>query len=259
MPTVQQWGRRESIIWPPRGYLYTLGAFFLACVATDSSSTCAFNLACSRSNATTCPTTCAAKRRASRIQPANTRCCMFQTEKTGPRRARSGCATGFYAAVWRQATATDANPGSRNPWHLLPHARGPAQLSEQGNSCVDCALDIRGCSALQPLQDAALLWAHGVRPATSIFDPKGHRTHQATALRTPPQRPRARECEGVHCGRIRAMALGSRPMISSSRYASRAMQRTSISHRGRHRIRQVEHHPPDALPGRCARRQRHRL
>jgi type IV secretory pathway TraG/TraD family ATPase VirD4 len=34
MPTVQQWGRRESIFWPPRGYLYTLGAFFLACVAT---------------------------------------------------------------------------------------------------------------------------------------------------------------------------------------------------------------------------------
>ena len=34
MPAVQQWGRRESIIWPPRGYLYTFGAFFLACVAT---------------------------------------------------------------------------------------------------------------------------------------------------------------------------------------------------------------------------------
>jgi type IV secretory pathway TraG/TraD family ATPase VirD4 len=34
MPTVQQWGRRESVIWPPRGYLYTLGAFFLAIVAT---------------------------------------------------------------------------------------------------------------------------------------------------------------------------------------------------------------------------------
>jgi type IV secretory pathway TraG/TraD family ATPase VirD4 len=34
MPTVQQWGRKESIIWPPRGYLYTLGAFLLACVAT---------------------------------------------------------------------------------------------------------------------------------------------------------------------------------------------------------------------------------
>jgi hypothetical protein len=34
MPTVQEWGRKESIIWPPRGYLYTLGAFFLACVLT---------------------------------------------------------------------------------------------------------------------------------------------------------------------------------------------------------------------------------
>src|SRR5580658_6822796 len=34
MPTIQQWGRRESFIWPPRGYLYTLGALFLAIVAT---------------------------------------------------------------------------------------------------------------------------------------------------------------------------------------------------------------------------------
>jgi len=34
MTTVQQWGRKESLIWPPRGYLYTLGAFFLALVAT---------------------------------------------------------------------------------------------------------------------------------------------------------------------------------------------------------------------------------
>ena len=33
MTTVQQWGRRESIIWPPRGYLYTVGALFVACVA----------------------------------------------------------------------------------------------------------------------------------------------------------------------------------------------------------------------------------
>ena len=33
MPAVQQWGRRESIIWPPRHY-HTLGAIFLALVAT---------------------------------------------------------------------------------------------------------------------------------------------------------------------------------------------------------------------------------
>ena len=34
MSNVQQWGRRESIIWPPRGLLYTFGAFFLALIAT---------------------------------------------------------------------------------------------------------------------------------------------------------------------------------------------------------------------------------
>ena len=34
MPTVQQWGRKESIIWPPRTYLYTLSALFLALAAT---------------------------------------------------------------------------------------------------------------------------------------------------------------------------------------------------------------------------------
>lgn len=34
MANTQQWGRRESLIWPPRGYLYTLGALFLAVVVT---------------------------------------------------------------------------------------------------------------------------------------------------------------------------------------------------------------------------------
>jgi type IV secretory pathway TraG/TraD family ATPase VirD4 len=34
MSTVQQWGRKESIIWPPRGFPYTLGALFLSLVAT---------------------------------------------------------------------------------------------------------------------------------------------------------------------------------------------------------------------------------
>ena len=32
MTTVQQWGRRESIIWPPRGFYFTYGAIFLAAV-----------------------------------------------------------------------------------------------------------------------------------------------------------------------------------------------------------------------------------
>jgi hypothetical protein len=34
MPTVQEWGRKESIIWPPRGFYYSYGAIFLAVVVT---------------------------------------------------------------------------------------------------------------------------------------------------------------------------------------------------------------------------------
>jgi hypothetical protein len=34
MSTVQQWGRKESLIWPPQGYVYTLGAFVFACILT---------------------------------------------------------------------------------------------------------------------------------------------------------------------------------------------------------------------------------
>ena len=34
MATVQQWGRKESIIWPPRGYVYTLGTFIFSCILT---------------------------------------------------------------------------------------------------------------------------------------------------------------------------------------------------------------------------------
>ena len=34
MTTVQQWGRKESVIWPPRGFYYTCGAIFLAILVT---------------------------------------------------------------------------------------------------------------------------------------------------------------------------------------------------------------------------------
>ena len=36
MSSVQQWGRKESVIWPPRGYVYTLGAFIFACILTGA-------------------------------------------------------------------------------------------------------------------------------------------------------------------------------------------------------------------------------
>jgi len=35
MTTVQQWGRKESIIWPPRGFYYSYAAIFLAVVMSS--------------------------------------------------------------------------------------------------------------------------------------------------------------------------------------------------------------------------------
>ena len=32
MPATQTWGRKESWIWPPRGFYYTYGAIFIAIV-----------------------------------------------------------------------------------------------------------------------------------------------------------------------------------------------------------------------------------
>ena len=34
MTTSQKWGRKESLIWPPRGFYYSYGAVFLAIVFT---------------------------------------------------------------------------------------------------------------------------------------------------------------------------------------------------------------------------------
>ena len=130
MPTVQQWGRKESIIWPPRGYLYTLGAFFLACRRNRILRLLALSIwpaaAC---NATTCRTTCAAKPRASRIQSANTRCSMFQTGVSDRRAAlEADVQPGATPPFGGKPIAADAHPEGRSPWHLLPIARGPPQL-----------------------------------------------------------------------------------------------------------------------------------
>ena len=83
MPTVQQWGRKESIIWPPRGYLYTLGAFFSRCVATGFFVYLRFQFGLQPLQRYYLPYYLRSERRALRIQPANTRCSMFQTAKSG--------------------------------------------------------------------------------------------------------------------------------------------------------------------------------
>ena len=49
MPTTQ-WGRKETIIWPPHSPIYSYGAIFLSIVAAGLLFTCALALRSHRSN-----------------------------------------------------------------------------------------------------------------------------------------------------------------------------------------------------------------
>lgn len=64
MSTIQQWGRKESIIWPPRGFVYTFGAFLSACILIGFFIYIAFNFVFCRCNVTTSHTACGPKQRA---------------------------------------------------------------------------------------------------------------------------------------------------------------------------------------------------
>ena len=80
MPTVQQWGRRESIIWPPRTLsLYPQRSPFLARSDRILSSMFASSTAFHRSNATTCRTISAARCQVSRVIPTPISYSMFPT------------------------------------------------------------------------------------------------------------------------------------------------------------------------------------
>ena len=47
MPKVQQWGRAESLVWPPRGLYYTQAAIFIAVLLAGFLMYLRFNLALS--------------------------------------------------------------------------------------------------------------------------------------------------------------------------------------------------------------------
>jgi hypothetical protein len=76
MPSVQQWGRKESIIWPPRGYVYTLGAFIFACILAGIFVYFDFNTASPRSSVSPSPPTFGPKRPECLTRSASTSCSM---------------------------------------------------------------------------------------------------------------------------------------------------------------------------------------
>jgi hypothetical protein len=105
MPTVQQWGRRESIIWPPRGYLYTLGAFFLALRRDGILRLPALSIWPFTAR-TLLPAVLLRSETAGLTHSASKYQMLYVSDGETPGRPRSKrtCSRG-YAAVWRQAVA----------------------------------------------------------------------------------------------------------------------------------------------------------
>ena len=129
MPTVQQWGRRESIIWPPRGYLYTLGAFFLACVATGFFVYLRFQFGLQPLQRYYLPYYLRSET-AGMAHPASKYQMLYVSDGETPGReprSKRMCSR-FHAAVSRQAIALDANPGSRSPGPYLFRERPRATI-----------------------------------------------------------------------------------------------------------------------------------
>ena len=204
MPAVQQWGRRESIIWPPRHYLYTLGAIFLSLVATGFFVYVRFQFGLTPLERYYLPY-------------------YLRTELTGLTRPASSYQLLYVSdgkSRSRTALEADVKPGTTPQSDRTPFApcaflasaaaglplavpRTTTQLLKQVSSRLDRALGLCGYSSCPALYDATHFWPRGLRAATSIFRPQGYQAHQDTSLRAPPQRPRSCECQGLHRSRER--------------------------------------------------------
>ena len=193
-------GRKESIIWPPRGsYLY-LGAFFLAsCHRILRLHALPIRLSLRlqqyylpyylRSDA------------AGLMHPTSKyRIALCFGRRIALRRVclNRRCAAGRHTAIWRPSIPATAHSASARSHGLRPLMRGAtAHLPEQDAPCVDCALDYTDVP-LYDLFNAPFFGPAGSCPAASVFNPQRHRRHQTTTLWPPPQRSSPGQPEGVH-------------------------------------------------------------
>jgi len=255
MPTVQQWGRRESIIWP-RGYLYTLGAFFLACVATGFFIYLRFQFGLQPLQTLLPAYYLRSETAALRIHQQIRDAVCLGRRNTGRAALEAMCSRAL-RAVWRKGVALDTKPGNRSPWHLTSHARGTTNYQ---NKVIHAWMrtGYTGCFALQPFQDAASvgLAAFVLQLPFSIHKDIGRIKQLRYGRRLKgPVLVNAKEFTAAVSGN----GIGIKTMISSCITHPARCGEQAFPYRGRHRFRQVEHHPPNALPGRCSGRQCHRL
>jgi len=196
MTTVQQWGRKESLIWPPRGYLYTLGAFFLALVATGLFVYIRFQYGLSPLERYYLPYYLRSQI-AGLTHPASTYQMLYVSDGV---------------SLGRAALEADVQPGSTVqtggrplPLTLTPQAAVHATyflLREAPRSYPNKVIHAwiahwiyADVPPVQTVFDAVHLRRLGVSPAASVFHPQRHQAHQATTLWTPPQRPGPGRCK----------------------------------------------------------------
>jgi hypothetical protein len=204
MATVQQWGRKESVIWPPRGYVYTLGAFIFACILAGLFIYIRFEYGLSPLMRYYLPYYLRTET-AGLTHPVSQYQLLYVSDGEKPGRA---------------ALDSDVQPGSTPqiggkplPLTLTPEAakHGTFYLTRESlrnyqNKALHAwiaSLDLSGCADLQALHDAARLWPSCVRAAAPILNSQGHSANQGPSLWTWPQRPSPCEWQAVHKSRGR--------------------------------------------------------
>ena len=261
MPAVQQWGRKESIIWPPRGYLYTLGAIFLSLVATGFFVYVRFQFGLTPLERYYLPYYLRSEMAGLTRPPALINCSMF------PMASR---ALGLRSKpTWSQGSTPQSDRTPFAPRTFLASAAAgvplvcsanTTQLSKQGAPRLDRALGLCRIFRLARLFTMQLVFglvAFALQLPFSIR--KDIRRIKRSSLRAPSQRARSCECQGLHQSRCRRRHRHHDQRFQAPVAHSARCREQALSDRRRHRLRQVEHHSPDALSGGRTRRQRHRL
>jgi hypothetical protein len=260
MANVQQWGRRESIIWPPRGYLYTLGAFFLAVAAAGLFVYLRFQFGLAPlqryylpyylRSAIAGPTHSASKYQMLRV-----------SDGVSDRRA---------------ALEVDIQPGATPPFGGPPI---PLTLTPKAAFHGTYFLERENPRSYPNKTLHAWLahWIYEDVPIYDLFKMQLLFGLAAFVLQLPfsiqkdiarikqlrygrrLKGPCPREREGVHQGCCGQWNRHHDERFQVAIAHSTRRREQAFPDRWRHGFRQVKHHSPNALPGRCARRQRHRL
>jgi hypothetical protein len=258
---VQQWGRRESLIWPPHGFLYTLGALFVALLFAGLFVWVRFEFG---------------------LQPLERYYLRYylRSETIGTLHP-----AGIYRLIFvsagksrtRPAVEPDLQPGvtAQSDGSSLPFALS-AEARKEGFRFLFQEAPRR--YANKPLHAWIARWIYGGQPVWRLFlgpllwgipvfgillplsipkdirrlkDLRYGRRLKGPVLVSPRGFNKTIEGEGIAIttGRVRRTQLR----------IPRTAENKHFFGRGRHRFWEDQHHPPDACPGGEARRMRHRL